>query len=140
MNIKLKDGAELHPIHVIGGSKFINGASRDTLNFIFPADTSLDELDGLFTAENCEKISLFEDNADGSVTEHIYTGYTIRAELSRTPMVVQPATEDTEEVTENRVTVSMTLRTYAEKKLDEIAKQVALQEDCIVELACEMYA
>ena len=140
MKITLTNCAILHPILVTGGGRHINGAHRDTLNFIFPADASLDELDGLFTAENCEKISLFEDNADGSVTEHIYTGYTIRAELSRTPMVVQPATEDTEEVTENRVTVSMALRTYAEKKLDEIAKQVALQEDCIVELACDMYA
>lgn len=140
MKIILANGTELNPIIVTGGGRSINGAHRDTLNFIFPADASLDELDGLFTAENCEKISLFEDNADGSVTEHIYTGYTIRAELSRTPMVVQPATEDTEEVTENRVTVSMALRTYAEKKLDEIAKRVALQEDCIVELACDMYA
>lgn len=140
MKITLKNGAELHPILVTGGGRHINGAHRDTLNFIFPADASLDELDGLFTAENCEKISLYEDNADGSVTEHIYTGYTIRAELSRTPMVVQPATEDTEEVTENRVTVSMALRTYAEKQLAEIAKKNAILEECIVELAGEIYA
>ena len=140
MKITLTNGAELHPILVTGGGRFINGAKRDTLNFIFPADAGLDELDGIFTAENCESISLYQDNADGSVTEHIYTGYTIRAELSRTPMVVQPATEDTEEVTENRVTVSMALRTYAEKQLAEIAKKNAILEECIVELAGEIYA
>lgn len=122
MKIILANGTELHPILVTGGGRHINGAHRDVLNFIFPADASLDELDGLFTAENCESISLYEVNADGSITEHIHTGYMIRAELSRTPMVVKEATETTPEVIENRVTVSMAQRTYTEAKLAEAIK------------------
>lgn len=126
MKIILANGSELHPIIVTGGGRSINGTHRDTLNFIFPADASLDELDGIFSAENCETIKLYEGvtNEDGTVTEteHIHTGYTIRAELSRTPMVVTPATEDTEEVVENRVTVSMAQRTYTEAKLAEAIK------------------
>lgn len=135
MKIILVNGTELNPIMVTGGAKYINGASRDTLTFVFPADTSLDEIDNLFTAENCETIKLYEGE-----TEYIHTGYTIRAELSRTPMVVTPATEDTEEVVENRVTVSMALRTYAEAQLAKLTQQSALHEECIVELATVVYA
>lgn len=144
MKIILANGKELNPIIVTGGGRFISGQKRDTLNFIFPADASLEELDAIFTDANCESIKLYEErpNDDGTVTEteHIHTGYTIRAELSRTPMVVQHATETTAEVIENRVTVSMALRTYAESKLAELASQNAMLEECIVELAGVIYA
>lgn len=128
MKIILANGTELNPIIVTGGGRHINGAHRDTLNFIFPQDASLDELDALFTDTNCETIKLYEvqTNADGSTTEleHIHSGYTIRAELSRTPMVVQEATETTPEVVENRVTVSMALRTYAEAQMASLIETV----------------
>lgn len=144
MKIILANGKELNPIMVTGGGKFISGQKRDTLNFIFPADAKLEELDAIFTDANCETIKLYENvtNADGTVaeTEHIHTGYTIRAGLYRAPMVVQPATETTEEVIENRVTVAMAQRTYAESKLAELASQTAMLEECIVELACDFYA
>ena len=140
MKIILANGSELHPIIVTGGGRHINGAHRDTLNFIFPQDASLDELDTIFTDANCATIKLYETTADGAELEHIHTGYTIRAELSRTPMVVQEATEDTEEVIENRVTVSMALRTYAEAQLARLTEQNAMLEECIVELAGVVYA
>lgn len=117
MKIILANGTELDPIMVTGGGRFVNGSQRDTLNFIFPAETSLDELDALFTDANCESIKLVEGDK-----EYIHSGYTIRVELSRAPMVTQPATEDTDEVVENRVTVSMAIRTYMEKQLAEQAK------------------
>ncbi len=144
MKITLKNGTEVNPIIVTGGSRHINGANRDTLNFIFPANASLDELDALFTDKNCETIKLYEVqvNPDGTTTEleHIHAGYVIRAELSRTPMVVAEATDTTEEVVENRVTVSMALRTYAETQLAKLTEQSALHEECIVELASAVYA
>lgn len=140
MKIILANGTELNPIVVTGGGRSINGTHRDTLNFIFPQDASLDELDTIFTDANCATIKLYETTADGAELEHIHTGYTIRAELSRTPMVVQEATEDTEEVIENRVTVSMALRTYAEAQLARLTEQNAMLEECIVELAGVVYA
>ena len=124
MKIILANGTELHPILVTGGGRHINGTHRDTLNFIFPQDMSLDELDALFTDANCETIKLYETTADGTELEHIHSGYTIRAELSRTPMVVQEATETTPEVIENRVTVSMALRTYAEAQMASLIETV----------------
>lgn len=124
MKITLANGTELHPISVIGEEKSINGTRRDTLTFVFPQETGLDELDALFTAASCEKIKLHEvkTNDDGSTTEleHIHTGYTIRAGLSRTPVVTALATDAMEEVVENRVMVSMARRNYTEYSLDAL--------------------
>ena len=71
------------------------------------------ELDSAFSAENCEKITIIGD--DGS--ENIHTGYTIRAELSKAPVEVSTATDEAEAVYEDRITVSMSQRTYAESQL-----------------------
>ena len=135
MKIVLNNGTELHPILVFGDSRITNGATRDTLSFVFSQEASLDELDGIFTEANCETIKLYEGE-----TEHIHSGYTIRAGLSRVPVVVEPATENTSEVIENRVTVSMAQRTYAETQLANLVKQSELHEECIVELANAVYA
>ena len=40
MKIILSDGTELTPILVTGGPKYVQGANRDTLDFVF-ADCSL---------------------------------------------------------------------------------------------------
>ena len=120
MNIILNNGKELSPIMVTGGPRHIQGASRDTLTFIFPADVSMASIDDAFTAEACEKITIIGD--DGS--ENIHTGYTIRAELSKAPVEVSPATEETEAVYENRITVSMSQRTYAESQLSSLTETV----------------
>lgn len=124
MIIKLTNGTELNPILVTGGHKYMQGASRDTLSFVFPVDASMDELDALFTAENCEAITI----VDGE-NEYIHHGYTIRAELKREPVVVTPATEVEAEVVEQRVTVSMSQRTYMESQL--AATQAAVEMLCM---------
>lgn len=113
MKIILNNGKELSPILVTGGPRMVQGASRDTLNFIFPATEDMAELDSAFSAENCEKITIIGD--DGS--ENIHTGYTIRAELSKASVEVTPATESEAAVFEDRITVSMSQRTYAESQL-----------------------
>ena len=121
MQIILANGIELNPIMVSGSSRFVQGSNRDTLEFVFPVDTSLDELDGIFTSQNCESIKIVDGTG-----EYIHTGYSIRAELKRCPMVVVPATESVEEVVENRVTVSMSQRTYAESQLANLTDTVGV--------------
>ena len=113
MKIILNNGKELSPILVTGGPRMVQGASRDTLNFIFPATEDMAELDSAFSAENCEKIAIIGD--DGS--ENIHTGYTIRAELSKASVEVTPATESEAAVFADRITVSMSQLTYAESQL-----------------------
>lgn len=124
MIIKLSNGVELNPITAVGGKNFVQGEDRDTLSFIFPESTSLDEIDSIFTASNCETIIIVGDK-----TEYIHKGYTVRAELKRSPEVVQKATDTQGEIIENRVTVSMAQRTYAEYQLS--AMQMAIEMLCM---------
>lgn len=120
MKIILNNGAELTPIMATGGPRYIQGVSRDTLNFIFPATEDMTALDAAFCAENCESITIVGD--DGS--EAINKGYTIRAELKKESVEVTSATESEAAVFEDRITVSMSQRTYAESQLASLTDTV----------------
>lgn len=113
MKIILANDTELNPIIVTGGPKYIQGQSRDTLSFIFPASAGMETLDEAFTVENCESITIVEDNGD----ENIHKGYTVRAELSKASVEIASETSETAAVYEDRITVSMSQRTYMESQL-----------------------
>lgn len=115
MKIILANGTELNPILATGGQKYVQGQNRDTLNFIFPATEDITELDAAFSAANCESITV----TDESGAEYVHKTYTIRAELSKKSVEVTPATEEAEAAYEDRITVSMSQRTYAETQLAE---------------------
>lgn len=121
MKIKLADGTEMLPILVTGAPKYIQGANRDTLSFVFPDWTALAYLDEMFTPENCENITIVNDNGH----ENIHKGYTIRVELSKSSVEVEPATQDAEAMYEDRITVTMAQRTYAESQLAQLQAAVA---------------
>ncbi len=136
MNIKLSDNTILNPILVTGGTRRVQGQDRDTLRFIFPGTENMTALDTVFSAENCESITIVEE--DGS--ESIHKAYTIRAEMIKSSVEVTPATDNEPAVYEDRITVAMSQRTYAESKLDSMNRQISMQEECIVELANIVYA
>ena len=104
MTIKLVDGTELNPVSVGRTRKHVDGIGRDTLVFVFSAETSMDELDELFTTANCEKIVVIGDIGD----EYIHYGYTVRAELKR----------------DTQVTVCMGRRTYSEDQIASLMDTV----------------
>lgn len=110
MKIILADGTELSPILVMGERRYVQRESRDTLTFIFPESAGLEELDAIFTSENCESIKVLE--SDDSA--YIHKGYTIRAELSKKSVQISEPTETTDAVYENRIFVSMSQRTDLE--------------------------
>lgn len=112
MKIILTNGTELTPIMVTGAKKYVQGANRDALTFVF-ADTSLDEVDSIFTEANCENINIVGDDN----SEAIHSGYTVRTELIKKLVEIQAATTETDVVTENRVFVTMAQRTYAENQM-----------------------
>lgn len=120
MKIKLINGTELNPIVVMGGASQVQGARRDTLHFVFPDTEDMTTLDDAFTATNCESITIVGD--DGS--EAIYKAYTIRAKLEKAFVEVTPAATESEAVCEERITVSMSQRTYAESQLASLTDTV----------------
>lgn len=120
MRIILVNGIELTPILATGASRFVQGAQRDVLSFVFPASVGMDALDAAFSPENCESIIIVEDNG----AEHIHKAYTVRAELKKAGVEVVPATDGAAAVTEDRITVSMGQRTYAESQLASLTETV----------------
>lgn len=122
MKVILCNGAELTPNTVTGTKRLVQGASRDTLTFVFPDGTSLDELNRIFSAENCETITIVEN--DGS--EYVHSGYVIRAELKREHVEVA-AESDTDPATyQDRVVVAMSRRTYQESQYAELQEALNL--------------
>ena len=115
MKIILANEIELSPINIMGEKRTVQGAQRDVLSFIFPVDTSMDELDRLFTEKNCETIKIV--NGD---KEYIHNSYTIRTELKREPIEVAKATDAANSIYENRVIVSMGQRTYMETQIAQM--------------------
>ena len=129
MKVVLANGMELEPIRVIGTKNYVQGANRDVLQFIFLENVSLDEMESIFTEENCESITIFDGKE-----EAIHKGYTIRAELKKAMIKSEQETSTTEVQTVKRVIVSMAQRTYAETKLAQVVDEVTNTQLALVEL------
>lgn len=119
MKVILNNGIEVAPIIVIGEKRNIQNARRDVLTFVF-AETSLNEIDGHFTEENCEKIIIVGDDN----SEAIHKGYTIRVELTKEKVETKQATAEESAEYETRVKVSMAERTFAETQLANLTEVV----------------
>jgi hypothetical protein len=78
------------------------------------------ELDGIFTAKNCESITV-----EGETGSYIHKGYTVRGELSKATVCVSAETDEKPAVYEERINVVMGQRTYAEKQMEETQAQLA---------------
>ena len=133
MKIVLSKGIELNPIMVTGAHEYIQGANRDTLTFVFN-DMGMDELDGIFTEENCDKITIIEDTGN----EFIHSGYVIRTELSKKMVTVAQESNEIEEINEYRVFVTMAQRTYTEYKIAALQEEVIMTQLATAELAESM--
>jgi len=143
MKIILKNGTELQALVVTGASRYVQGANRDCLSFVFDETASMDELDRLFTEANCESIAIVDEilaytTEDGEVYEEIvavHTDYAIRAELKQSFEQVAPENANAEAQTVKRITVSMAQRTYAERKLAALAAESTDTQLAVAELA-----
>lgn len=120
MKIILANGAELSPIIVTGARRLVQGATRDALTFVFSADAGMENIDAMFSVENCERITIVEDGG----ASYIHNAYTIRAALSKEAVEVSPATEESEAVYEDRIMVTMAQRTYSESQLASLTETV----------------
>lgn len=128
MKVMLQNGTEMEPIGISGEPVAVQGETRDSLVFDFPASAGLEAINSAFSEENCESIRIVEDGG----TEHIHTGYVIRVALTLTPG----------ESSEGRITVTMAQRTYAEEQLLAIRSQVEATAAQITDTQlalCEVY-
>jgi hypothetical protein len=129
MNIIFANGATLTALTITRAKRTVQGAIRDVLSFTFPENTSLDELEALFTPENCENIIITEPVVipeNGTVYENRYQhfGYTIREGIRRETLLVSPESADSPAVYEERITVSMAQRTYMETQLASLTETI----------------
>ena len=118
MKIKFLDGLELDAIQVNGSRRYFQGAQRDSLEFVFEKGVySFDDLDEYFSNKSkTSKITLIDD----AQNQYIYDDYVIRVSMSLTPVVVEPATSTTPEVTEERYSIVMAQQTYTEKLIEQL--------------------
>lgn len=150
MQIRLANGAILEPLTITGSKRTVQGALRDTLQFVFPATVSMEELDAAFSEENCATIAIVGANSetvpkvvekeiekeDGTkeivheteyetvATDAIYKNYSLRCELKKEAVTIQKENSESAIVTEERVFVSMSQKTYTEMQLQSITETV----------------
>lgn len=131
MKIILANGVELEPIVVTGSPCYVQGANRDTLSFVFTEGAGLETLDAAFTEEACESITVVES----AMSSYIHKGYAIRVGLTKGSVEVSRGDSEAETVYENRITVTMAQRTYAEAKLATLAAESTDTQLAVAELA-----
>lgn len=121
MQLKLNNDVILdNLVSCNGGRRYVQGASRDSLEFQFPkGGKTVEEMDGLFTSENCQSMTIIDGEE-----QYIHNHYQIRAELSLKPVVITPATSEAQEVTEERICVTMAQLTYSEIQIAALQAQV----------------
>lgn len=144
MNLILANGTTFTPIIVTGETKYVQGANRDVLTFVF-GNVSLDEIDSLFTEANCESIQLVtetvdEETGEANTSVDVHEGYVIRTELKKETETVQQSTSNTDAIYESRVKVSMAQRTYSETKLASLQEQSDLLAECVLDMSSVVYA
>lgn len=130
MIIRFADGTEATCVLVTGEHVQINSVYRDCLGFVFE-DTSLDEIDELFTEARCEKMVLIneEDKSEG-----IFEGYTIRHKLEKRYPDVEEDAKIEDVNAKQRVMCYMAQRTYSESKLKEVSEDLLNTDLAIAEI------
>lgn len=121
MTVKLANGTEVEAIGVTGGGVRWQGADRDALTFVLdPEKYGLEEVDALFTSENCASITLVDDAG-----EYVHKGYTLRKHLSLENREVPPALDaegPQEPKTVREIRVQMAQVSYLEQAVGDLAE------------------
>lgn len=118
MQIKFADETAMDCIQVNGKTQYYQGATRDTLEFVFAKAAGFDALDAAFADETKTSSVTVINDVDAENPEiGVYDGYTLRMSMRMEPVVITPGTMDAPAVTEERIMVVMAQLTYIEKQL-----------------------
>ena len=115
MLIKLNDGNEIPILLVTGGNRIVFGSNRDTITFVINGYNSLEEIDNIFTEDNCENIILIQD--DEEKTETLLYGYVLKTDLNKKIVEIAPESPEEEAIFEPRINITLARRSYAETKM-----------------------
>lgn len=115
MLIKLNDGKEIPILLVTGGNRIVFGSNRDTITFVINGYNSLEEIDNIFTEDNCENIILIQD--DEEKTETLLYGYVLKTDLNKKIVEIAPESPEEEAIFEPRINITLARRSYAETKM-----------------------
>ncbi len=131
MKLKLNNGTEINILNINGASRFFQNANRDCLEIqIAKGEKTLEEIDMLFDGDNTKRISLLSDSG-----EFIHENYSIRVELALKPIVITPETPTTEVVTEERICIVLSQKTYSEIQQEQMKESVSMLEQAVAKLA-----
>jgi len=122
MKVILNNGTELTAEVVNGSTRHFQGASRDSLEFQFlkAIPQTFGELDTLFSnSENTSKVTL-----DNNGTAYVHDNYTLKVSMGLIPVEIAKATDTTDAIFEERYTVVMAQKTYAEMEIEALQKSV----------------
>lgn len=118
MQIKFADDTTLECIQVNGKTQYYQGATRDTLEFVFAKAAGFDALDAAFADETKTSSVTVINDVDAENPEiGVYDGYTLRMSMRMEPVVITQGTMEAPAVTEERIMVVMAQLTYIEKQL-----------------------
>lgn len=129
--ITLGDGTTLNCISITGENKFVKGADRDTIMFVFESgDYSVDYLQSLFSksANTNDIVSKFNNNA----CHHL--DYSILAGINVKDITIEKETNNTAEITLQTVEVVMGQKSYTEKQEEERIEQLNTLSEVVADM------
>ncbi|MDF2570488.1 MAG: hypothetical protein K0R55_2092 [Sporomusa sp.] len=133
--INLNNGETLNPIAINAATRYFQGLTRDCIELQFSkTEVTFEQLDALFSDQENTKRLIIEsaptEDAEGNVItpQHLHENYTLRVSLGLVPVVLATATSTTPEITEERYSVIMAQKTYAEVEQDAMKERLAQLE------------
>ena len=116
-----KNGKEIAFMECYSASEYVQGAEREVLDFRFDASqVSLDEIDKLFTSEECSRLAIRETVGE-QTEEFIHENYGVRVALSKQRFTL--ATENGVEEVE-QISVKMAQYTVVEMQMISLTETV----------------
>lgn len=131
MKITLNDGTVLNCLNITGNRDYIKGANRECIILAFDVtEVTYDELGKLFRNESATS-SIFVDEGD---TKYEYVDYTMFNGVVIKDDVIAAETNVTAETVKTVINVSMSQKTYTEKKFDNADEQLNALSEVVADM------
>lgn len=127
MKVKLNDN-ELELLEISRQTKFIQGANRDCITFVFNNSCNVDELKKIFESD-VNDIAIIDDEG-----EKHYFDYSILTDIEITKEVIEQETNDSPEQNVEVIKITLAQKTYTEKQEDLRIEQLNSLSEVVADL------